>query len=284
MEFSSYKHVNRDRLFFEGFYIIVINICDDAMRQFGRRPDIERALGHIFRGRHFNLYARLNQPLRSVNTLSIKELYAVKHETSNRALNAKLLSALNARPPVIHVSAAAVAHSPLVADFITSVVTARSLMKDPALRQAKRAFSCALAGSVRCNRPKICHLVLHMVRKKTPRFEDHGTMTTTFVIAVSISTANLQPICAVAEQHKAQIAARKAEKAAKRAGVTSGKRPPALEIPDQDNSSTEPARPVDGVTPTAFPAAGRTRKVPASPAMSPSARDGAGTSGAHFAS
>lgn len=140
LQHSSYKHVNRDRLFFEGVYITLINVCDAALHALDRRPDIERALGHLFRGRHFNLYARINQPLRSVDTLSTRELYAVKHETADRALNAKLLAALNARPAELAANAAAVAHSPLVTDYVASVATARALMKDPALRRAKRAL------------------------------------------------------------------------------------------------------------------------------------------------
>ena len=39
--FSSYKHVNRDRLFFEGVYIAAINLCDAALAPLRRRPDIE---------------------------------------------------------------------------------------------------------------------------------------------------------------------------------------------------------------------------------------------------
>ena len=82
----------------------------------------------------------------------MKELYAVRHETPNRALNAKLLAALAARPAPLRTSAAAVNNSPLVSDFITSVITARALAKDPELRKAKRtphaatvADSCATA-------------------------------------------------------------------------------------------------------------------------------------------
>ena len=39
--FSTYQHVNRDRLFFEGIYIVAINLCDDAFAALRRRPDIE---------------------------------------------------------------------------------------------------------------------------------------------------------------------------------------------------------------------------------------------------
>lgn len=57
----------------------------------------------MFRSRHFNLYHRRNQPLRSVDTLSVKELYAIKHETLNRVLNAKLLASLYEKPKMLEV-------------------------------------------------------------------------------------------------------------------------------------------------------------------------------------
>lgn len=40
---------------------------------------------------------------RSVDTLSVKELYSLKHETTNRALNAKMLSSLYEKPPTLGV-------------------------------------------------------------------------------------------------------------------------------------------------------------------------------------
>jgi hypothetical protein len=133
---SSYAHVNRDRLFFEGLYISLINICDDAFRDLDCRSAIEVALGDIFRGRRFNLYRRINAPPRPVDTLSVKELYAIKHETSNRALNAKLLSALRAKPPAINIQAASAGNSPMIANFITSPITARAIAKDPEQKSA----------------------------------------------------------------------------------------------------------------------------------------------------
>ena len=141
MDHSSYQHANRDRLFFEGVYIMTINLCDDAFAALARRATIETHLGHLFRGRHFNLYARLNRAPRSVDTLALKELYAIKHETSNRALNAKLLASLNERPKNLNMNAASVNHSPFVADSVTSVITARALMKDPEMRREKSAPS-----------------------------------------------------------------------------------------------------------------------------------------------
>jgi hypothetical protein len=79
--------------------------------------------------------------MRSIDTLSLKELYAIKHETSNRALNAKLLSTLNARPKTLNIGAASVNNSPLISDYITSVITARAIMKDPEFRKERSACS-----------------------------------------------------------------------------------------------------------------------------------------------
>lgn len=134
---SSYQHVNRDRLFFEGLYIVIINICDDALAALEIRHDIEILLGKLFRGRYFNLYDRMNSTPRSVDTLSLKELYAIKHETTNRALNSKLLSSLNARVQALNISGSSVNNSPLIYDSISSVITARALIKDPEFRKER---------------------------------------------------------------------------------------------------------------------------------------------------
>jgi hypothetical protein len=57
----------------------------------------------------------LNQHCRSVDTLSVKELYALKSETTNRALNARMLSSLFEKPPTLPVTVASVTNSPLIA-------------------------------------------------------------------------------------------------------------------------------------------------------------------------
>ena len=51
---------------------------------------------------------------RSVDTLGVKELYALKNETSNRALNSKMLASLFEKPPTIGVTVASVTNSPLI--------------------------------------------------------------------------------------------------------------------------------------------------------------------------
>ena len=71
---------------------------------------------------------------RSVDCLTCKELYTVKHETTNRALNAKLLGSLNEKPVALGVTVASVTNSPLISQYMMSPVVARSVMKDPEMR------------------------------------------------------------------------------------------------------------------------------------------------------
>jgi hypothetical protein len=44
----------------------------------------------------------------------VKELYALKHETTNRALNARMLASLFEKPPALGVTVASVTNSPLI--------------------------------------------------------------------------------------------------------------------------------------------------------------------------
>jgi hypothetical protein len=72
---------------------------------------------------------------RSVDALTVKELYTVKNETTNRALNSKLLSSLYEKPEVLGVTVASVTNSPLITQFLTSPIVARSMLKDPETRK-----------------------------------------------------------------------------------------------------------------------------------------------------
>lgn len=91
------------RLFFEHLYNTLIDVLHEAFIKLQKRREIEEEIGLLFRSRHFNLYARTNSPARSVDTLSVKELYSIKNETLNRALNAKLLSSLYEKPKALEV-------------------------------------------------------------------------------------------------------------------------------------------------------------------------------------
>ncbi|MEW5311231.1 MAG: hypothetical protein WDW38_002963 [Sanguina aurantia] len=98
--------------------------------------EVEAEIGALFRTRHFNINQRKNQPARSVDTLSVKELYSLKHETTNRALNAKMLSSLYEKPPTLGVQSASVSNSPLITQFISSPIVARSKTKDQTERRS----------------------------------------------------------------------------------------------------------------------------------------------------
>lgn len=135
LKHSCYEKPQQDKQFFEGLYDTLIWLLDDAFFKLNKRADIEREIGLLFRSRHFNLYKRRNQPPRSVDTLGVKELYSIKHETTNRALNAKLLSSLYEKPTSLGVQVASVTNSPLITQYIQSPIVARSLMKDPEARE-----------------------------------------------------------------------------------------------------------------------------------------------------
>lgn len=72
---------------------------------------------------------------RSVDSLTVKELYTIKNETENRALNAKLLSSLFEKPSTLGVTVASVTNTPLITQYIMSPIVARSMMKDPEARK-----------------------------------------------------------------------------------------------------------------------------------------------------
>lgn len=60
-------------------------------------------LSDAYRGRHFNTAAREHGRPRTVDTLTVTEIYSLKHETDNRSLHAKLISGLHERPKTLGV-------------------------------------------------------------------------------------------------------------------------------------------------------------------------------------
>eukprot|EP00878_Enallax_costatus_P037483 GHUV01042343.1.p3 GENE.GHUV01042343.1~~GHUV01042343.1.p3 ORF type:complete len:116 (-),score=14.90 GHUV01042343.1:845-1192(-) len=52
----------------------------------------------VCRGRHFNSAARTHGPARTVDTLTVTEIYNLKNETDNRSLHAKLITGLYEKP------------------------------------------------------------------------------------------------------------------------------------------------------------------------------------------
>jgi hypothetical protein len=58
-----------------------------------------------FRGRHFNSAGRIHGPTRTVDSLTVTELWSLKNEAGNRSLHAKLIGSLYERRPVLQVQA-----------------------------------------------------------------------------------------------------------------------------------------------------------------------------------
>eukprot|EP00201_Polytomella_parva_P022946 CAMPEP_0175044894 /NCGR_PEP_ID=MMETSP0052_2-20121109/4085_1 /TAXON_ID=51329 ORGANISM="Polytomella parva, Strain SAG 63-3" /NCGR_SAMPLE_ID=MMETSP0052_2 /ASSEMBLY_ACC=CAM_ASM_000194 /LENGTH=303 /DNA_ID=CAMNT_0016308293 /DNA_START=403 /DNA_END=1314 /DNA_ORIENTATION=+ len=135
LKYSIYSKPLQDKMFFESMYESLILILDEAFQKLEKRSEIEKEIGLLFRSKHFNSNQRRFQPPRSIDTLSIKELYTLKNETVNRALNAKMLSTLREKPPVLPMQVASVTNSPLITQYLHSPIVARAIVKDPVERQ-----------------------------------------------------------------------------------------------------------------------------------------------------
>lgn len=59
------------------------------------------------RGKHFNASARIHGPQRSVDSLTVMQLWEVKNEAGNRALHSKLISSLFEKAPALAVQVSA---------------------------------------------------------------------------------------------------------------------------------------------------------------------------------
>lgn len=65
----------------------------------GKDAEIEMEVGRLFRGTAFNLTTRKHGKVRSVDTLTLQQLYELKQEAQNTSLNAKLLTELYKKRP-----------------------------------------------------------------------------------------------------------------------------------------------------------------------------------------
>jgi hypothetical protein len=72
---------------------------------YGNRIALLTAAGLHCRGRHFNIAARVNGPQRSVDSLTVMQIWSLKNETDNRSLHAKLISGLYEKPAALGVQA-----------------------------------------------------------------------------------------------------------------------------------------------------------------------------------
>lgn len=83
-------------------------------------------VGDLFRTRAFNFHARKAAPPRSLDTLTLRELYALKTETSNRALSAKMLADIYKRLESIHVQSTCRINTPLITQCLQSPLVSRN--------------------------------------------------------------------------------------------------------------------------------------------------------------
>lgn len=96
-------------------------------------------VGDLFRTRAFNFHARKAAPPRSLDTLTLRELYALKTETSNRALSAKMLADIYKRLESIHVQSTCHINTPLITQCLQSPIVSRNAQlakhRSPAARK-----------------------------------------------------------------------------------------------------------------------------------------------------
>ena len=83
-------------------------------------------VGDLFRTRAFNFHARKAAPPRSLDTLTLRELYALKTETSNRALSAKMLADLYKKLENIHVQSTCRINTPLITKCLQSPIVSKN--------------------------------------------------------------------------------------------------------------------------------------------------------------
>lgn len=62
-----------------------------------------RCISCVTRGKHFNVAARVHGPQRSVDSMTVMQLWEVKNEAGNRALHSQLISSLFEKPPSLSV-------------------------------------------------------------------------------------------------------------------------------------------------------------------------------------
>ncbi|GBF94644.1 hypothetical protein Rsub_07380 [Raphidocelis subcapitata] len=130
---SSFRRPQRDRQFFEAVFSALEGGLLEALGRLGHDAEVSTELGALFRG-PFNAAARRHRPPRSVDTLGVEQIWALKHEGGDRALRGKLIASLAEKASTLSVSVAALSNTPLVASAITSPIVARGALADPKRR------------------------------------------------------------------------------------------------------------------------------------------------------
>ncbi|KAK9806754.1 hypothetical protein WJX72_001558 [[Myrmecia] bisecta] len=126
LKYSQFSQTYQDRLFWENLYEALVAVLCEAFTQATWREAVEVHVGYLFRTSAFNLHARKHAPPRSIDTLQLRELAALKTDTANRALNAKLLASLYDKVNSIHVQSTALTNTPLIAEALSSPLVNRN--------------------------------------------------------------------------------------------------------------------------------------------------------------
>lgn len=95
------------RAFFETLYDALSGILCSMFERLHKDAEIETEIGRLFRGQHFNLNQQKHQLPRSVNTLSLRQLYEIKYKSENTSLNARILTELYKKRPGLDTKASA---------------------------------------------------------------------------------------------------------------------------------------------------------------------------------
>ncbi|DBB00113.1 hypothetical protein WJX77_005666 [Trebouxia sp. C0004] len=126
LQHSTYKQTHQDQLFFEAVYSALAALIHEALGSFKTRQQIDVEVGDLFRTRAFNFHARKAAPPRSLDTLTLRELYALKTENSNRALSARVLADIYKRLESIHVQSTCRINTPLITQCLQSPIVGRN--------------------------------------------------------------------------------------------------------------------------------------------------------------
>ncbi|KAK3246717.1 hypothetical protein CYMTET_43757 [Cymbomonas tetramitiformis] len=120
MQESDYEHTQQDKLFFESLYEVTNQILQEAFAGQKKQSELEEELGRIFRTNQFNMASRRNKKRLNDSTLSIRELYQLKHE-GDPALNSRILASLYPKKEANgSICSASASNSPIISKIIPS--------------------------------------------------------------------------------------------------------------------------------------------------------------------
>jgi len=122
MQESDYHHTQQDKKFFEGLYETTTEILMQAFQGQRRQAILEEELGRVLRTNQFNTLANRRRSAGHISqsSLTVRELYALKHE-GDPSLNSRTLANLyQKKANQGSVTLASVSNSPLIGNVISS--------------------------------------------------------------------------------------------------------------------------------------------------------------------